>query len=237
MNFNNKYLKYKKKYLELKNNINGGANLEDVLSNNYSNIIKKKYIQKFGNVSNEFRSSNPEKLINPPIEHIDYYHWLRDDKRENKEILKCINDENKYTDSLIKPYNEIYQEIYQEIRNYIIEDYDTYKYTYSDKSNYKYFERYLLNKDYPQYCRITIDTNKVEILLDVNELAINKQQCDVSNFTPSPSPNDKYISYGVDYNGSEKYKIVIYDLVDKNYIKHTIPLLAHCNYFWIDYNI
>ena len=36
MNYNNKYLKYKKKYLELKNNINGGANLEDVLSNNYS---------------------------------------------------------------------------------------------------------------------------------------------------------------------------------------------------------
>jgi oligopeptidase B len=257
MNYKNKYLKYKKKYLELKNNLNGGADLKYIISNIYSftdmsilikekypstinfninkecpHIIKKKFIQKFGNVSNEFRSSNPKKLINPPIELIDYYNWLRDDKRENKEILKCIQDENNYTDSLIEPCNQIKNEIYQEIKNYIVEDYYTYKYKCGDESNYKYFEHYLSNKDYPQYCRISIDTNKIEILLDVNELAIGKQQCDVSTFTSDPS--HKYISYGVDYNGSEKYQIIIYDLVNKNYIEHPIPLLAHCNYFWID---
>ena len=41
MNFSNKYLKYKKKYLELKNNINGGTKLDYLLSTNSSNIIKK----------------------------------------------------------------------------------------------------------------------------------------------------------------------------------------------------
>ena len=30
-------------------------------------------------------------------ERIDYYYWLRDDKRKNKEILKYLRDENKYT--------------------------------------------------------------------------------------------------------------------------------------------
>ena len=30
-------------------------------------------------------------------ERIDHYYWLRDDKRKNKEILKYLQDENKYT--------------------------------------------------------------------------------------------------------------------------------------------
>ena len=38
-----------------------------------------------------------KKLANHGDERIDYYYWLRDDKRKNKTILSYLNKENKYT--------------------------------------------------------------------------------------------------------------------------------------------
>jgi len=195
-------------------------------------IPAREYVQKFGYVEGEFRGSNKDKLLNPPIEHIDNYHWLRDDTRTNQEVLDCIKQQNEYTDSLIKPYEQKKKEIYTRIKSHLKEDYDTLKYSCGDKSEYKYFDRYLLNKDYHQHCRVSEKTGEEEILLDINELAIGKKQCDVSNFVPSP--NHQYISYGVDYDGSEQYEIIIHDLINNNILEHTIPKLAYCNYFWIN---
>jgi hypothetical protein len=57
-------------------------------------IPARKYIQKFGYVEGEFRGSNNDKLLNPPIEQIDNYHWLRDDTRTSIEVLDCIKQQN-----------------------------------------------------------------------------------------------------------------------------------------------
>ena len=108
-------------------------------------IISRKYIQKFGYVEGEFRGSNNDKLLNPPIEHIDNYHWLRDDTRTSIEVLDCIKQQNEYTDSLIKPYEQKKKEIYTRIKSHLKEDYDTLKYSCGDKSEYKYFDS---NKKY-----------------------------------------------------------------------------------------
>ncbi len=216
--------------------INSSKCIQDINSNkriqDIPKIISKEYIQKFGDVEGEFRGSNKDKLLNPPIEHIDNYHWLRDDTRTNPEVLECIKQQNEYTDSLIKPYEENKKEIYKKIKSHLKEDYDTLKYSCGDKSEYKYFSRFLLNKDYQQYYRVSEITGKEEILLDINELAIGKKQCDVSNFVPSP--NHQYISYGVDYDGSEQYEIIIYDLINNNILEHTIPKLSYSYYFWIN---
>ena len=45
-----------------------------------------KHKVKFGNVNDD----RGENLIDPPIEIDDYYYWLRDDDRENKECLYRI---------------------------------------------------------------------------------------------------------------------------------------------------
>jgi oligopeptidase B len=199
--------------------------------NSYPITNKIPYTSKFGNVEGEFRGSDKDKLMNPPIEIVDDYNWIRDDTRKNKEVLEHIDNENMYTNSIIDPHNEFKKNIYQEIKSYIRESYDTYNYSKSGNSQYKYFSRFIEGKDYNQECRINTETNKVDILLDINELAINKNQCNVTSF--QVSPDHKYISYGVDYDGSEKYDLVIKDIENNKELNNNIPKLAYCSFFWM----
>lgn len=185
---------------------------------------------KFGNVEGEFRGSNVDKLMNTPLEVIDNYFWLRDDTRTNKEVLDHIDHQNKYTDSIMGPHKELKYTLYKEIKSYIRETYDSYKYVQGEQSPYKYFNRFLEGKDYHLHYRINTETDEEKLLLDINELALGKNQCDITSF--SISPNHKYMSYGVDYDGSEKYDFVLVDINNKQQIDTSIPKLAYCSYFW-----
>lgn len=196
---------------------------------------KQKTIVKFGDVEGEFRGSNKEKLMNPPIEIEDNYFWIRDDTRTSNEVLELINTENKYTDTIIEPYKEIKESLYNEIKSYIRETYDTYKYSNGPNSNYKYFNRYIEGKDYNIHCRVNINSGEEEILLDTNELAKGRKQCDVTSY--DISPDDTIMTYGVDYDGSEKYEFIIYNIKLREIIDHDIPKLAYCSYFWANNNL
>jgi len=200
--------------------------------NSYPVTNKVPYNAKFGNVEGEFRGLDKDKLMNPPIEIVDNYNWIRDDMRKNKEVLDHINNENLYTNSIINSHKEFKKNIYKEIKSYVRKSYDTYNYSKSKNSQYKYFSRFIEGKDYKQECRINTETNKVDILLDINELAINKNQCDVTSF--QLSPDHRYISYGVDYDGSEKYDLVIKEIENNHKELHNnIPTLAYCSFFWM----
>jgi hypothetical protein len=50
------------------------------------------------------RQSNDSKepMMDPPVAIPDPYGWLRDDKRENKEVLDYLHAENAYSKSVIK---------------------------------------------------------------------------------------------------------------------------------------
>jgi oligopeptidase B len=153
---------------------------------------------------------------------------MRDDSRTNLEVLEHIKNENLYTDMVMNPHSEIKKEIYDEVKSYIKEEYDSYKYETGDKSIYKYFRRYLKDKDYHIECRINTSTNEIINLLDINKLAENKTQCNVINFYISP--NHEYISYGIEYDGSEKCDIIIQEIETGLKIEHTIPKLMFCKF-------
>lgn len=191
-------------------------------------------IKKFGNIEGQYRGIDKNKLINPPIELNDNYDWLRDDTRTNKDILDHITNENSYTDYILENHDKLQKNIYDEVKSYVRDSYDSYAYYLNDQEPWKYFRRYLEGKDYPSYYRKTDDFIE-ELLLDVNELAKGKSQCDIKSFLISP--NHEFISYGVDYNGSEKYELVIEEIKTKNKIKNVIPKLTYCSYFWTDSNL
>lgn len=190
--------------------------------------------RKFGLVEGELRGTDQSKLINPPIELDDWYHWLRDDSRKNQKVIEHIQKENEYTNKIINPHKNLINELYKETKSYIKESYDTYAYLHNLNENWKYFKRYnegfeyhthLRKKNLPDGCVIE------EELLDINKLAQGKSQCDVSSFNISPS--HKYMTYGVDYDGSELYEFVLINLETRNHLSHTIPKLAYCSYFWV----
>ena len=191
--------------------------------------------RKFGFVEGELRGLDESKLINPPIELDDNYHWIRDDTRKNSSILKHISDENLYTTDIMSQHQDLVKSIYNETKSYIRESYDTFAYEINLFQSWKYFKRLYEGKDYPTYWRkMTLDDNSIkeELLLDINKLAQGKSQCDVTSY--EISPDHKFISYGVDYDGSEKYEFVLVDLNLKEQIQTPIPKLAYCSYLWIN---
>jgi oligopeptidase B len=189
--------------------------------------------RKFGFVEGELRGTDESKLINPPIELEDNYNWLRDDTRKSEQVLSHIRKENEYTNHIINPHRELINTLYKETRSYTRETYDTFASFHNDKDTWKYFKKFKEGEEYPSHWRKKelVDGCIVEEeLLNINKLAENKPQCDVETFDISPS--HKYMTYGVDYDGSEKYEFVLVDLETRTTLSHTIPKLAYCSYFW-----
>ena len=196
--------------------------------------------RKFGLVQNEYRGDDKTKLFNPPIELDDHYNWIRDDTRSDPNILTYIDEENTHTDIIMEPHKELVELLYNEAKSYVCGSYDTFAYKLNNIESWEYFRRYDETKDYPSYWRKRINktTNiyEYQMLLDVNILALNKSQCGITSF--GISPGHKYISYGVDWNGSEKYEFVLVELTEnsQNIINIPIPPLAYCSYFWANSN-
>lgn len=190
--------------------------------------------RKFGYVEGELRGTDTFKLINPPIELEDNYHWIRDDSRSDPKVLKHIGDENTFTDNIMESHKDLKKSLYSEIKSYMRESYDTFASKLNIQSEWKYFKRFVVGKDYYSHWRkITLPDNSIkeEELLDINLLAEGKSQCDVTSFEVSPDHN--YISYGVDWDGSEKYEFVLECIKTRQKIQTPIPKLSYCSYFWV----
>ena len=189
--------------------------------------------RKFGLIEGELRGTDQTKLINPPIELDDWYHWMRDDTRTNLNVLEHIQKENDYTNQIMNPHKDLVNSLYKETKSYIRESYDTYAYFHNLNENWKYFRRFKKDAEYPIHLRKkNLPDGSVieEELLDINKLSEGKSQCDVTSFDISPS--HKYMTYGVDYDGSEQYEFVLVDLETRTHLSHTIQKLAYCSYFW-----
>jgi oligopeptidase B len=189
--------------------------------------------RKFGYVEGEFRGMDISRLMNPPIEIDDNYHWIRDDTRSDPKVLEHINMENNWTSHIMEPHKNLIKSIYAETKSYIRESYDTFATELNNSASWKYFRRFKEGLDYHSHWRkmhLPDGTLVEEELLDINILAKDKPQCDVTSF--GISPDHRFITYGVDWDGSECYDFVLVDLESRQQIPTQIPKLAYCSYFW-----
>eukprot|EP00577_Skeletonema_sp_RCC1716_P008538 CAMPEP_0113411114 /NCGR_PEP_ID=MMETSP0013_2-20120614/22071_1 /TAXON_ID=2843 ORGANISM="Skeletonema costatum, Strain 1716" /NCGR_SAMPLE_ID=MMETSP0013_2 /ASSEMBLY_ACC=CAM_ASM_000158 /LENGTH=750 /DNA_ID=CAMNT_0000297403 /DNA_START=53 /DNA_END=2302 /DNA_ORIENTATION=- /assembly_acc=CAM_ASM_000158 len=171
------------------------------------------------------RQSNDssEKLLDPPVAIPDPYGWLRDDTRENKEILDYLRAENEYSQSMTTHLKGLQDSLYDEFLSSIQEtDYTTPR----SREGFWYYTRTFKGESYSAYCRApkTSDTFSInwdgtkespimpgeEVYLNVNELAKDKSYCSVGRVKPSPSQT--YIAYAVDFSGDEKYEMHVRNL-------------------------
>ncbi|KAG7367174.1 oligopeptidase B [Nitzschia inconspicua] len=169
-------------------------------------------------------NDSDEALLTPPIAIPDPYGWMRDDKRENKEVLDHLNAENAYSKSVIKHLEGLQDELYKELLSSIQEtDYTAPR----PRGDFWYYTRTFEGSSYRSYCRapktteqyatIDWDGNKESPILpgevaylDVNELGKDKSYCSVGAVKPSPS--QKLIAYSVDFKGDETYEMHVRNL-------------------------
>ncbi len=159
---------------------------------------------------------------------VDDYYWMRltDEQKSaiekdshTQEVLDYINAENAYTQKRLKHTEKFQNDLFDEIVGRIKKDDESVPYL---DNGYFYYTRYEKGKEYAIHCRKkgSLDS-KEEILLDENVLAKGRDYFAVGGL--DVSPDNQWMSYGVDLVSRRIYTIYFRNLVTGEVLEQTIP--------------
>ncbi len=137
---------------------------------------------------------------------VDNYFWLRD--KSNPEVRAYLEQENAYTDAVMKPTEPFQKKLYDEMLGRIKETDVEVPYK---EGGYFYYIRTEAGKQYPIRCRkkASMDAPE-EVLLDVNELAKGQAFMSIAAFAVSPDGN--LLAYSYDNTGYRQFTLAVKDL-------------------------
>ncbi len=148
---------------------------------------------------------------------IDNYYWLRD--REDPKVIKYLENENEYSDAVMKDTKKLQTKLYDEMVNRIKQEDESVPYKFN---GYYYYTRFEKGNEHPIYCRKKGSLeSKEEILLNENEMAKGFSYFHIADF--SVSPDNKIIAYSVDTLSRRKYTIKFINLEMGKLLKDNIP--------------
>jgi oligopeptidase B len=169
--------------------------------------------------------TSTERMMDPPIAVPDPYGWMRDESRENKEVLEYLQQENDYTKAWTQHLEPLRESIYNELLSYLQEtDYTLPR----PHGNYVYYSRTFEGKSYQVLCRApapprdnalsiswdgSADTPIVpeeHVYLDVNTLAEDQEYCAMGDTAISPS--EQLLAYSIDFTGDEIYELSVQNI-------------------------
>jgi oligopeptidase B len=148
---------------------------------------------------------------------IDNYYWLND--REDPEVISYLEEENAYTEAVLKHTEEFQGKLFDEIVGRIKQTDESVPYKLN---GYFYYTRYEEGKEYPIHCRKkeSMESDE-EIMLNVNEMAEGFDYYDVSGLIVSP--DNKLLAFGVDTVSRRQYTIHYLMLETGEMLEHKIP--------------
>jgi oligopeptidase B len=144
---------------------------------------------------------------------------MRDDKREDPEILQYLKDENAYTKAILAPTEKLQAELFEEIKGRIKKDDASVPYFID---GYWYFSRYEKGKEYPFHCRKkgTLEAPE-EVILNVNEEAAKHKFYRAAGL--NVSEDNDLLAYGEDTLSRRIYLLRFKDLKTGKLLDETVP--------------
>jgi len=142
------------------------------------------------------------------VKRVDNYYWMRDDTREDSQVISHLESENKYLENWFNSGSDLRDQLFEEITNRIPKKEDSVPIRLK---NYEYFRRYEPGQEHAIYIRRKNKNSKEIILLDVNELAKESEFYQLANW--SVSPNENLLAFAEDISGRRQYKIKFKDLI------------------------
>jgi oligopeptidase B len=136
----------------------------------------------------------------------DDYFWLRE--KSNPEVKAYVEAENAYTDSVMKPTEELQKKLYIELLSRIKETDVNVPYR---EGGHFYYSRTEKGKQYAILCRKKGSTEAAEeIVLDVNKLAEGQSFMSVGAYRPSD--DGALLAYSTDNTGFRQYTLHVKNL-------------------------
>src|SRR5215831_18516062 len=172
-------------------------------------------------------AKKPHRVASPNGSREDEYYWLRDDSRQNPEMLAYVTAENAYADAMLAHTKPLETQVYNEIVGRLKQDDSSVPYL---MSGYWYYRRFETGKQYPIYARRkgTKDAPE-EILLDVNELAKGHDFFEIGDM--AVSPNSMMLAWAEDSVGRRQYVVKVMDLATHRVLPVALPNLEN-NIVW-----
>ncbi|MEF1300910.1 oligopeptidase B, partial [Vibrio owensii] len=149
---------------------------------------------------------------------IDNYYWMRDDERQDPEILQHLEQENQYAETVLKHTEALQEQLFEEIKGRIAKDDNSVPVR---KGSYYYSNEVTGDNEYEVHLRAKDFAGKdKQVILDVNELAKEHEFFSIGGLTISP--NENLLAYGEDTLSRRIYTIKIKDLTTGEYLKDEI---------------
>jgi len=171
-------------------------------------------------------AKKPHQVPSPNGSREDEYYWLRDDKRENKEMLAYVKAENEYADAMLAHTKALESKVYNEIIGRLKQDDSSVPYL---MNGYWYLRRFETGKEYPIYSRRKGKDGAEEILLDVNELSKGHDFFQVGEI--AISPNSMLMAWAEDTVGRRQYVVKVMDLASHKLLPIALPNVEN-NVVW-----
>jgi oligopeptidase B len=150
----------------------------------------------------------PHEIVAPGGTREDPYYWLRDDTRENPEMLAYLKAENTWTDSVLAKEGTLKERLYQEIVGRVKQDDSSVPY---EKRGYSYYSRFEAGQDYPITARRREEMKAPEeVMLDQPAMAAGHGYFQVG--ATSVSPDNRMLAWAQDTVGRRQYVLKVKDL-------------------------
>ncbi|WP_192954747.1 S9 family peptidase [Gallaecimonas mangrovi] len=151
----------------------------------------------------------------------DPYHWLRDDNRQNPDVLAHLKAENSYAESVLASNQALEEQLYQQMRSRIApEDVSLPWWDYG----WQLRERTLDGKEYALIEGRRSAQDEWQLLLDGNVLAGNASYFSLGDM--AISPDGRLLAYSTDHNGDRSYEVQLIDLESGSAIEESFPNIS-----------
>ena len=162
--------------------------------------------------------------------YMDNYAWLKDTKapKYNKPVIEYLRAENEYAENYHIPLRKRERIIYKEL----VKSVEKNSTSLPAKDNgYWYYHKFNEEEEYPTFYRKATDKDaKEEVLLNVNEIAKDREYYDAG--TSTASPNNQIITIYENTTGKDEYTLKFKDLTTNTFLTDSIKGIG--GMVWLD---
>jgi oligopeptidase B len=161
----------------------------------------------------------PQLVASPHGNRTDEYYWLRDDTRENPEVIAYLEAENAYKAAMTVHAQALEDKVYEEIIARIKQDDSTVPYRLR---GHWYYTRFETGKEYPLHARKagTLDAPE-QLMLDVNRMAADHGFFQVGAM--AVSPDNRLLAWVEDTVGRRQHTLRFKNLETGEILPGEIP--------------
>lgn len=167
------------------------------------------YAQNMNEMTPPVAKKEPKVLKIHGYEIVDNYFWLRDrNDKKNPEIIKYLEDNNKFTESAMASTADLQKKLYDEMIGRLKQTDESLP---TKIGEYWYYNKTQEGKNYPVYCRKKGSMEAAEeVLLDQNEMAKDFKFYAIGEFNVSDDGN--MLMFSTDTTGYRQYTLQFKDL-------------------------